>query len=346
MKVVERYILKEVFPYFLLANLFFIFLLLLDKILDLSELFFSKGRNILLILEMLFFYMPSFLVLTIPTAMLLSTIIAFNRLNSDSEVVVLKSSGASNRTFVRPLILFSLLGLFMSAACSLFLSPLGNNLAWNSFKIITHNVTLEDLSEKQLYDKIPGLLIYVDKKMGNREFKGLLIYNKNSKVLILAKYGTINNNDNGILHFDLKNGSIIKDDKEFTHIGYKDFKVDFSVINKLNKNSKDEIFMGPLELLSAFNKSPIYKFQFASNFALSFATIIMVLYGFILGNFLKKYSKSTCVFFSFLIIMIYNSLFVLFKSLIYETFNPFLAAWMPNILFMCILPLLFFRRKL
>jgi lipopolysaccharide export system permease protein len=345
MKVIERYILKEVFPYFLLANLFFIFLLLLDKILNLSELFLSRGRNILLVLEIFFFYIPSFLVLTIPTAMLLSTIIAFNRLNSDSEIVVLKSSGASNKIIVRPLVLFSLLGFFISAACSLFLTPLGNRLAWNNFNIIAHNISIKDLSEKQLFDKIPGLLMYVDKKLSNRDFKGLLIYNKSSKVLIFAKYGTINNN-NGILHFDLKKGSIIKDDKEFTHIGYNDFKIDFNVINKLNRNLKDEMFMGPLELFSAFNKNPIYKFQFASNFALPFATIIMVLYGFVLGNFLKKYSKSTCFFFSFLIIIIYNSLFVFFKSLIYETFNPFLAAWMPNILFISILPLFFLKLKL
>ena len=188
-------------------------------------------------------------------------------------------------------------------------------------------------------------MIYVDRKLTNNNFSGVLVYNKSTNMLIIAKKGIIKNDSTGLLRFDLKNGSLIEDSDKFTHISYNDFRLNFNVANKLKEISRDEMFMGPFDLFNSFQKDPIYKFQFAANFALPFATIVMVLCGYLLGIYIKDYSKSLCIFFSFIVIFIYNMLFILFKSLIYGHINPFLAAWMPNILFMLLLFLFAFKRR-
>ena len=346
MKVVEHYIIKEIVPYFILTNIFFIFLLLLDKLLDAAEFIFARNADVILLLELFLFSSPSFFVLTIPTSMLLATVVAFNRFSSDTELIVMKTSGAYNKIFIRPLILLSLLGLFMSLICSMYLSPLGNKLAWNNFRIIAQKFPIDDIVEKQLYDKIPGLLIYVNKKINNNDFQGVLIYNKNTNMLIVAEKGLIKNDSNGLLHFYLKNGSLIENSDEFTHIDYNNFRLNFNIAKKLTDINRDEMFMGPLDLFNSFHKDPVYKFQFSANVALPFATIIMALCGYLIGINIKYYSKSLCIFFSFLVIFTYNTIFIFFKSLIYEHFNPFLAAWMPNILFMLLLFIFMLKKRI
>jgi lipopolysaccharide export system permease protein len=215
----------------------------------------------------------------------------------------------------------------------------------DNIRLIVKRISIDNIKEKELYDKIPGLLVYVDKKLNYKTFKGMLIYNKNNNLLILSEKGHIENDNGGRLHFNLKNGSIINEDKGFTNIIYKDFKIDFNIATKWHTIANKEVFLGPLELFKSFKKSPIYKFQFSSNFAVPFASLIMAFYGYFLGFLLKTHSKEICIFISFIVILIYYLFFILFKSLIYENFNPFLAAWMPDLLLMFVL-FPFFLKKI
>ncbi len=67
-----RYLLKELFPSFLLGVVGFTFILLTGRILQLTELFVNKGIALSYLLRLLYYLLPSFLVLTIPMARMLS----------------------------------------------------------------------------------------------------------------------------------------------------------------------------------------------------------------------------------------------------------------------------------
>jgi LPS export ABC transporter permease LptF/LPS export ABC transporter permease LptG len=107
-RILDRYIWKElVFP-FMLGLFVFTFLLLLDKIFDLTDLIINKGVPVYLVLLLLAYILPAFLVLTIPIGLLLAILVAFGRLSSDMEVVALKASGVSPLRLLRPVLLFAL----------------------------------------------------------------------------------------------------------------------------------------------------------------------------------------------------------------------------------------------
>jgi lipopolysaccharide export system permease protein len=117
-RTLYRYLIKELLPSFLLGLMGFTFILLTGRILQLTELFVNKGVPLGYILRLLYFLLPSFLVLTIPMATLLSVLLAFNRLSSDNEITALKASGVSLYQMIPPVLVFA----FATYAATTFFS--------------------------------------------------------------------------------------------------------------------------------------------------------------------------------------------------------------------------------
>lgn len=333
MKVVQKYIIYEIFPLFIMGNIFFIFLLIIDKAIDLTDLFFAHGVPIFLIIETLFLYLPSFLVITIPTSMLLSSLIAFSRFAVDSELVVLKSSGSSGNIFLSPVLLFSITAFLFSVFVSIYLIPAGNKLAVNNLKVMAEYISINDLNEKELYRNIPGYLIYAGGKKSDYSFNDLLIIDEKNSMLVFAEHGEILPSKGGKVMFNLSNGRMISSSDDYSSISFENFVIDVSIVDVSTLTFNDERFMTLKELKDNFEVNPIYKFQFSSNFALPFATLIMGVFGFSLGNVLTRSNKMLGVFISLSIVMFYNMIYILSKSLIYKGFDPFFTPWISNIIF-------------
>jgi lipopolysaccharide export system permease protein len=75
----------------------------------------SEGQGALTFLKMTTLALPNLMVLIAPIALLIASIHTLNRLNSDSELIVLTAAGATMWTVARPLLL---LGLLVSIAVS------------------------------------------------------------------------------------------------------------------------------------------------------------------------------------------------------------------------------------
>src|SRR4030043_2111800 len=107
-KTTYFYILKETLPIFFIGLLTFTVILLIDKILKLIELIVNRGVSFSKILMLLLFISPSFLVFTIPMAVLLGTLLSFGRLSGDSEITAFKASGVRLYQLYLPVLLFSI----------------------------------------------------------------------------------------------------------------------------------------------------------------------------------------------------------------------------------------------
>jgi lipopolysaccharide export LptBFGC system permease protein LptF len=226
---------------------------------------------------------------------------------------------------------------------AVFLSSAGNKLAINNLKVMARNISIKDLNEKQLYNKFPQLLIYVDKKVDDEKFNDLFIVNKSNLSLIFSKEGKIDTNNAGGLNFNLKDGVIINDEKEISHLSFENFSITLDLMKEKDFKSSQVSLLTMKELIDLFEKDPVYKFQFSSNIALPFSTLIMAFLGFSIGLIYKKNSKTFGIFFSFVIIMLYNLFYMLSRSFIFVGINPFLAAWLPNIFFLFLSTILFYN---
>ncbi|MCX8084802.1 MAG: LptF/LptG family permease [Calditerrivibrio sp.] len=332
MNKITKYIFNEIFPIFLLSNMFFIFVLLLDKVIDLTDLIFSKNVPFLLVFETIVFYLPSFLMITIPTSALLSVMTAHNRLSADAEIVVIKSLGVSPFNLFKPTFYFGILATLLAFLTSFYLLPYGNKLAIENLKRTLEYVSLKDIREKEFYKEIPGITIFIEKKLKEDQFQKIIIIDEKGENFIIAKECSAKQ-EFGAIIFDLYNGSIIqgKSDK-YTKIEFKRFYFVFNVQNNLNREIKSERFMFLDELLKKQHENKIYKFELSKRIALPFSTIIMTVLGLNLGIFFHRSNKSINWLISLAIVFFYN-LIILASENFLSVLNPYFAPWIANIIF-------------
>ncbi|MEI7816060.1 MAG: LptF/LptG family permease [Desulfuromonadales bacterium] len=94
-RILSFYIIREISSLFLLGITIFTMVLLMGRLISLTDLVVSRGVPLADVSRMILYLIPSFLVFTIPMAFLLAVLLAFGRLSADNEIVVIKASGIS-----------------------------------------------------------------------------------------------------------------------------------------------------------------------------------------------------------------------------------------------------------
>ena len=102
MKTLDRYVIREILPPFLLALLVFTFILIIPFIIELAEQMIAKGVPWPTLLRLMVTLLPQAMALTIPMALLIGILVAFGRLSADREVVVMMACGISPYRLLRP----------------------------------------------------------------------------------------------------------------------------------------------------------------------------------------------------------------------------------------------------
>ncbi|MBM3781031.1 MAG: LPS export ABC transporter permease LptF [Acidobacteria bacterium] len=161
MKTLDRYIIREVLPPFGIAILVFTFILIIPFIIELAEQMIAKGVPWPVLLRLMTTLLPSALALTIPMALLIGLLVAFGRLSSDREIVVLLACGISPYRLLRPV---ALLALAAWAGCSwvmLRAMPDANQ----AFREMTLQIVADraegEVRPRVFFEDFPGLVLYV-----------------------------------------------------------------------------------------------------------------------------------------------------------------------------------------
>lgn len=147
MRILSRYILKEVSVFFGVSLLTFTGLLLTLRMLKLTSLIVNRGVAFGQIATVFVAIIPTFLEIAIPMSALLGVMLAFTRMCGDSEVVVFKASGVGLAGFIKPLAGFALLIGLISLVVSCVLRPWGFNTLSNALFDIARSKSTSGLSE-------------------------------------------------------------------------------------------------------------------------------------------------------------------------------------------------------
>ncbi len=128
--LLDRWLLGQIIPPMIFAiSAFTVISLSVGVMFDLIRKIVEFGLPVFLALKVLFFSLPSFLVLSFPMAVLLSTLLAYGKLSSNSELLALKSLGIKTSRIISPAIALS---IFMTGLTFYFndnLVPASNKLA-------------------------------------------------------------------------------------------------------------------------------------------------------------------------------------------------------------------------
>src|SRR5713101_3910010 len=123
MRILTRYILREVLASALIGVAVFSFVLFTRDLWRLLELVVRNSAPLPSVAEVFFFTLPVALTYTIPMGVLVGILIGLSRLAADSEITAMRASGIGVWRFVRMLSLFVAVAWGLALLNSLWIAP-------------------------------------------------------------------------------------------------------------------------------------------------------------------------------------------------------------------------------
>src|ERR1700752_618564 len=109
MKILDRYLVREIIPPLIIGLVLLTFALMLPPILQQGARLIEKGVDWKIIVRVLWTLVPQALSITIPMALLLGILVGLGRLSADREFVALQACGGSVFSILRPIALLAVL---------------------------------------------------------------------------------------------------------------------------------------------------------------------------------------------------------------------------------------------
>jgi LPS export ABC transporter permease LptG/LPS export ABC transporter permease LptF len=211
LRIVDRYILREVLPPFLLGLVVFSFMLEIPPIMQYAESLIAKGVAWHTIGKILLTLLPQALSLTIPIALLIGLLVGLGRLSADRELVALQACGVSLLRLFRPVALLSVVACLATAYVMIVALPDANQ----RFREITYDIVSQraahDVKPRVFFDDFPQRVLYVRDVLPDGGWRDVLLAETQQAgrpVLYLARRGTVHlDRDARLVQFLLEEGS-------------------------------------------------------------------------------------------------------------------------------------------
>jgi lipopolysaccharide export system permease protein len=176
MTLLERYILRQLVTVAALVTLTLTLAIWLTQSLRFVELIVNRGLSLQSYLYLTLLLLPSFLSLMLPVALFTSVLFTYNKLITDSELVVLRAVGLGPYQLSRPALLLASVVVAIGYFLSLYLLP----WSYRQFKDLEFNVR-SDYSAVLLKDGAfnnvaPGITVYIRSREVDGELQGILIH--------------------------------------------------------------------------------------------------------------------------------------------------------------------------
>ncbi|HTH23687.1 MAG TPA: LPS export ABC transporter permease LptF [Vicinamibacterales bacterium] len=192
-RIIDRYVIREIVPPFLLALLVFTFILIIPFLIDLAEDLIAKGVPAGTILQLTVTLLPQALALTIPMALLIGLLVALGRLSADREFVVMMACGISPYRLLQPILVFSVICWGLTSWVMLKAMPDSNQRFREISTEIAMNRAEGEVRPRVFFEDFPNIVLYVREVPTNGQgWLGVLAAdtsNPSAPVIFIAKSG-------------------------------------------------------------------------------------------------------------------------------------------------------------
>jgi LPS export ABC transporter permease LptF/LPS export ABC transporter permease LptG len=162
MRILDRYIVREVFRHALLGLIVFTFVFFVPRLIRLMELFVRHSGSGGEILKLFLCVFPSVLVFTVPMAVLIGVLLGLGRMSADSEIIALTALGMSRRRILLPVTVLALVGAVVTAMMTLWLSPLAlRTFRATEASLITSQISFQ-VQPRVFDERFPKMVLYIN----------------------------------------------------------------------------------------------------------------------------------------------------------------------------------------
>ena len=361
MRIITRYILREVTSHALLGGALFTFILFIHDLGKILDLFVRDSASLTDVLRIIAYTLPNALSFTIPMAVLVGILLGLSRLAADSEITAMRASGMGALDFVRIVSIVTTIALALGLVNSLYLVPrsaasllaLGESLKSSqaSFEV-QPRVFYEEFKDRVLY--VQDISPTAGASLWRHVFLADLTEPANPHITTadsaVVVSGTPGSPDAQTIRLHLLNGGshdtsttdpnqynvstfattdipIETESPEDTHLG--------RVNTPIQALSLHELWLrGNAAAATGSKDASVYRIEFNKRFSYPFACLVLMLVGVPLGISSKRGGKSTAFVLTILLVFVYYLLSQVGAAFAQSgRLSPFLGVWGANLLF-------------
>ncbi len=363
MRILTRYILREVMAHALIGAAIFTFVLFTRDLGRILELVVRASAPLPSVVEIFFFTVPLALTYTLPMSVLVGILIGLSRLAADSEITAMRASGMGIWTFLRALSVFVIAAWLLALANGLYIAPQSQAALVHLEEKLKGSQVSFEIQPRVFYEGFPKHVLYVQdvhSAQGAAVWKGVFLADLTDAVnpkITLAKEGIVVSEGSDRLHLHLIDGSVHEtDSSQPDHYQISSFQqTDLPIELPSSENKSDEsVPAGVMNTWALRDKAARvdsisarwYLIEFHRRFSLPTACLVLALVGIPLGLSSKKSGKSGGFVLTILLVFVYYVVSLIGVSLARQgKVAPWFGAWLADIVFMALALFLLWRAE-
>src|SRR5713226_1411018 len=162
MRILDRYIVREVFRHALLGLAVFTFVFFVPQLVRLMELFVRHAGSGAQILKLFLCILPGVFVFTLPIATLIGVLLGLGRMSADSEIIALTALGIGRRRILLPVGVLALSSAVLTLAMTVWLSPLAlRTLRSIEAQLISSQISFQ-VQPRVFDERFPRMVLYIN----------------------------------------------------------------------------------------------------------------------------------------------------------------------------------------
>lgn len=352
MRILTRYILKEVVQHAALGAALFTFVIFMRDVGRILELIVRNSAPLPSVAELFFLTLPTALTITVPMGVLVGILIGLSRLAADSEVTAMRSTGMGAATFVGTVAIFAVSAWMLALVNSVWVAPksaaelvrLQNTLRSSGASFV--------IQPRVFYENFKDTVLYVqDVKAGagaavwENVFLADIRNPSAPKITVAERAVVINEEEEGKLRLHLVNGAQHEtlpnsaDQYNVTTFAESDIPIQIPSGDTGPVRDPRPAELTTAELLrKAESPDPAtarwYLIEFHRRLALPTACLVLAMIGIPLGLSSKKGGKSTGFVLTIGLVLLYYVISLTGVGMARQgKLSPAMGVWMANALF-------------
>ncbi|MFZ1137463.1 MAG: LPS export ABC transporter permease LptF [Candidatus Korobacteraceae bacterium] len=369
MRILTRYILKEVSSHALLGVLLFTFIIFMRDLGRLLELVVRNSAPLPSVGEIFLYTLPTTFMITLPMGALVGILIGLSRLAADSEVTAMRASGMGAGMFVRVVSIFAIVAWLLGMFNSIYVAPRAASALTNLQDRLKSSQASFEIQPRVFYEEFKDHVVYVQDAIptkGQSLWRGVFladISNPASPKITLAERGALLSESTEKVRFHLEDGTeqelIAKSTDQYNITTFESTDIpielpsasdrgprDLLPVNELSlhallRNAKREQAAGaalvkidPMSSSYDYLKARYYQIEFHRRFALPAACLVLALVGIPLGLSARKGGRSAGFVLTIVLVFVYYFFSLVGVSLARQgKVAPWVGVWGGNFFF-------------
>lgn len=347
--IMNRYLVKEQLVPLTVCLMGMSLILITGRLLELTRYLFTSSLSFFDFFEIILYALPRLALFILPMATLVGVLLGFIRLNTDNELIALRSAGISFRQFLPAVLLVLALATGAAFANTIYLVPAANKAFQKKLSSLGRASLPALLKEGVFIDTIPDMVFFFQKvHPSNLSIKGVFIQDQRQpkvRLTIVGKSALLGyqakTNSVTFMVFD---GTITRTGPDFQNaqaVSFKTYRLNIALddfLDSSQKDSKDKHEMTLQELhhkmqSAARHSDYRYSIEFYQRLALPASCFLLGLIGAPLGAIFRQRGRMTGITLGMGTFLLYYILFSAGRGFGENgTIPPIVAIWLPNLL--------------